>query len=199
MVVAPTRTALPGGRIGDSREFALVTAGRRVAAAGVCRGKTRGQIEELLVTRFQNRTHESRSGPPSLRTRALSATRFGVHFTADVELRDLLERARVQAQSALGAKHRPSIESAATPALGVNDEEQLHQVELLPATCLIAFKSQPGVRRLGALLKQCSHHGRPPVCREFERRSMVDERRDAYRAVAHIVGSSWPCFESKRG
>jgi hypothetical protein len=82
-----------------------------------CRRKTRRQIEELLAARFPRpdvreqirrlpvRAHDalgSALGAPRRRElEALSADRFGVHFTADAELRELIERARALAMHRL--------------------------------------------------------------------------------------------------
>src|SRR5450755_3948031 len=78
-----------------------------------CRRKTRRQIEELLASRFPRpdvreqirrlpaRAHAAADvdveAPRRRELEALSADRFGVHFTADAELRELIERARALA------------------------------------------------------------------------------------------------------
>jgi hypothetical protein len=77
----------------------------------LCSGKSRRQVDELLAARFPkpdvresirrlpNRVEVERSDVACAAQvqdqtlRPLSAERFGVHFTADAEFRDLLERA----------------------------------------------------------------------------------------------------------
>src|SRR5450755_415186 len=82
-----------------------------------CRRKTRRQIEELLAARFPRadvreqirrlpvRAHETagvdQGAPWRREIEALSGDRFGVHFTADAELRELIERARALASHRL--------------------------------------------------------------------------------------------------
>jgi hypothetical protein len=82
-----------------------------------CRRKTRRQIEEQLAARFprpdvreQIRRLPVRAraaagvdmeAPRRRELEALSADRFGVHFTADAELRELIERARALARHRL--------------------------------------------------------------------------------------------------
>jgi hypothetical protein len=82
-----------------------------------CRHRTRRQIEELLVARFPRpdvheqirrlplRDHEAAvvalEAPRRREIEALSADRFGVHFTADAGLRELIERARALASHRL--------------------------------------------------------------------------------------------------
>jgi hypothetical protein len=82
-----------------------------------CRRKTRRQIEELLAARFprpdvreQIRRLPGRArdaplvpveAPRHREIEPLSADRFGVHFTADAELRELIERARALASHRL--------------------------------------------------------------------------------------------------
>jgi hypothetical protein len=81
-----------------------------------CRRKTRRQIEELLAARFPRpdvreqirRLLRARAAagvdmeaPRRRELEALSADRFGVHFTADAELRELIERARALARHRL--------------------------------------------------------------------------------------------------
>jgi hypothetical protein len=81
------------------------------------RRKTRRQIEELLAARFPRpdvreqirrspaRAHDAPPIPVEASRRreieALSVARFGVHFTADAELRELIERARALASHRL--------------------------------------------------------------------------------------------------
>ena len=71
-----------------------------------CRGKTRRQVEEEIAARFPRpdvreqirrlpeRTAIASEAPRRRELESLSVGRFGVHFTADAELRELLERAR---------------------------------------------------------------------------------------------------------
>jgi hypothetical protein len=82
-----------------------------------CRRKTRRQIEELLAARFPRpdvreqirrlpmRAHEAApvlaEAPRRRELEALSADRFSVHFTADAELRELIEQARALASHRL--------------------------------------------------------------------------------------------------
>jgi hypothetical protein len=102
--------------------------------AACCR-KTRRQVDELLAARFPKadvreqirrlpvpgraskassdlQIPTSASAPPPPRRReieALAADRFGVHFTADAELRDLIERARALASQRLPKNDLPSL------------------------------------------------------------------------------------------
>src|SRR5471030_1028867 len=61
-----------------------------------CRRKTRRQIEELLAARFPRPDVRDQIRRLLVRDQieALSVGRFGVHFTADAELRELIEQAR---------------------------------------------------------------------------------------------------------
>jgi hypothetical protein len=60
-----------------------------------CAGKTRRQVEELLAARFPKPDVQQQVRRlPARELEPLSEARFGVHFTADAELKELLERAR---------------------------------------------------------------------------------------------------------
>jgi len=67
-----------------------------------CRRKTRRQVDELLAARFPKPdVREQIRRLPGCKLEPLSAGRFGVHFTADGELRDLIERALAISSHAL--------------------------------------------------------------------------------------------------
>jgi len=57
-----------------------------------CVGRSRRQVDELLAARFPRA--DVKEQIRRLPIEALSAGRFGVHFTADTELRDMIERAK---------------------------------------------------------------------------------------------------------
>ena len=80
-----------------------------------CAGKARRQVDELLAARFPRADirEEVRRLPG---VEPLSAERFGVRFTADAELRDLIEQAREL------ARHRlPSGDLAALMKLALSE------------------------------------------------------------------------------
>ena len=67
-----------------------------------CQHKTRRQVDELLAARFPKPdVRELIRRLPAGELESLSAARFGVHFTADGELRDLIDRARAISSHAL--------------------------------------------------------------------------------------------------
>ena len=67
-----------------------------------CLHKTRRQVDELLAARFPKAdVREQIRRLPGGELEPLSAGRFGVHFTADGELRGLIERARAISSHAL--------------------------------------------------------------------------------------------------
>src|SRR5450432_385655 len=67
-----------------------------------CLHKTRRQVDELLAARFPKADVRAQIRRlPKNALDPLSADRFGVHFTADAELRDLIERALAISSHAL--------------------------------------------------------------------------------------------------
>jgi hypothetical protein len=75
-------------------------------------GKTRRQVEEILATKFPQADVRERIRRESARGRELeplSPGRFGVHFTADTELKELIERARALASHRLPERDLASL------------------------------------------------------------------------------------------
>jgi hypothetical protein len=69
---------------------------------GACRRKTRRQVDELLAERFPKaNVREGIRRLPSQEIEPLGGERFGVHFTADGELCELMARARAVASHRL--------------------------------------------------------------------------------------------------
>ena len=68
---------------------------------GVCARKPRRKVEELLATRFARADVRARIQALSGPIEPLAADRYGVHFTADSQLREKIEEARSLARHRL--------------------------------------------------------------------------------------------------
>jgi hypothetical protein len=114
----------------------------------VCQRKTRRQIEELLaarsprpdvreqIRRLPVRAHEAAAVAPEAPRRreleALSVGRFGVHFTADAELRELIERARALASHRLPKRDLASLMKLVLETFVQNEEKRRFAVGSKP-------------------------------------------------------------------
>lgn len=88
-----------------------------------CSGKTRRQIDELLVNRFPKDKVESGSRRRSVEP--LGNDRFSVQFTADTEFRDLLSKARALASHRLkGGNLVPLLKLALTELIRKIEKER---------------------------------------------------------------------------
>jgi hypothetical protein len=113
-----------------------------------CQRKTRRQIEELLAARFPRpdvreqirrlpmRAYDASgvdvAGPRRRELEALSADRFGVHFTADAELRELIERARALASHRLPKGDLSSLMKLALETFVQHEEKRRFAVRRKP-------------------------------------------------------------------
>ena len=79
---------------------------------GACSGKARRHVEEILAARFPKRDLQEqvrRLSPRNHELEALAPGRFGVQFTADSELKELIERARALASHRLPGANLASL------------------------------------------------------------------------------------------
>lgn len=132
-----------------------------------CSGKARRHVEEILAARFPKRDLEDqvrRISPRNEELEALSPGRFGVQFTADRDLKELIERARALASHRLPKPDLPSL------------------MKLVFAS----FVEREEKRRFGVGVKQSSRKSKnatPPSGAKLPR-SAVNHRRGRYLPAA---------------